>query len=280
MQNQTPSLYVPPALEELRLFVANARARLADLQSNYTKEKSRVEALRAMLFLRLRRYYEKRDKLQLIVWYRRQYLEALLRGDVDGLKKTEETYKDSISQTAKDYEETASGLADKRPLTPDEEDEISRLWKTLVKLYHPDRFAQQPDKSATYAKLTGIINCAKDNGDIATLKKIAEDPNGFILSQGWSGLDFAEEEEVKELRRLFESLEREIIKVSESLENLRASQEYELSQLIGQDQGLFERLATEKARSLEAESMTLEKEAIFLLEKIQKVNGNASITII
>jgi DNA polymerase-3 subunit epsilon len=260
--------------------VANARARLADLQSNYTKEKSRVEALRAMLFLRLRRYYEKRDKLQLIVWYRRQYLEALLRGDVDGLKKTEETYKDSISQTAKDYEETASGLADKRPLTPDEEDEISRLWKTLVKLYHPDRFAQQPDKSATYAKLTGIINCAKDNGDIATLKKIAEDPNGFILSQGWSGLDFAEEEEVKELRRLFESLEREIIKVSESLENLRASQEYELSQLIGQDQGLFERLATEKARSLEAESMTLEKEAIFLLEKIQKVNGNASITII
>ena len=35
-------------------------------------------------------------------------------------------------------------MAGKAPLTPDEEAELNRLWKKLVKLYHPDRFAHDP----------------------------------------------------------------------------------------------------------------------------------------
>ena len=50
------------------------------------------------------------------------------------------------------------------------------LWKKLVKLYHPDRFAHEPDKLATYEKLTAAINRAKEAGDIETLREIAEDP--------------------------------------------------------------------------------------------------------
>ena len=46
---------------------------------------------------------------------------------------------------------------------------------------HPDRFAHEPDKLETYAKLTSPINQAKDNGDIAVLREIADDPHGFIL---------------------------------------------------------------------------------------------------
>src|SRR5258708_2431748 len=37
------------------------------------------------------------------------------------------------------------------------------------------------------------INHAKDHGDLATLRRIAEEPHGFILRRGWTALDFGEE---------------------------------------------------------------------------------------
>ncbi len=91
-----------------------------------------------------------------------------------------------------------------KQLTAEDEAELTRLWKKLVKLFHPDRFAHQPDKLETYEKLTSAINQAKDNGDIGTLREIANDPHGFILRQGWASLDFSEEKELAQLRRLHE----------------------------------------------------------------------------
>ena len=37
------------------------------------------------------------------------------------------------------------GAAKKKELTSEEEAELAKLWKTLVKLYHPDRFAHEPE---------------------------------------------------------------------------------------------------------------------------------------
>ena len=64
--------------------------------------------------------------------------------------------------------------------------------RKLVRLYHPDRFAQEPEKQETYHRLTAAINAAKESGDLATLRMIADDPHGFILRQGWAALDFRE----------------------------------------------------------------------------------------
>ena len=50
--------------------------------------------------------------------------------------------------------ETAHTLAARRELTADEQGELRKLWKKLVSLYHPDPFAHEPDKLATYEKLT------------------------------------------------------------------------------------------------------------------------------
>ena len=138
------------------------------------------------------------------------------------------------------YEEAAAAVADKAPLTPDEEAELNRLWKKLVKLYHPDRFAHEPDKLATYEKLTAAINRAKDNGDMAALREIAEDPHGFILRQGWASLDFTDEIELAQLRRLHETLQLEIVAVIESLNQLRESPDYELCQISEQKPGVLE----------------------------------------
>lgn len=119
----------------------------------------------------------------------------------------EEEFQQAQEQNEADYEATARAMESKRTLSADDEAELKKLWKKLVSLYHPDRFANEPDKLETYGKLTAAINFAKDNGDLETLRQIASDPHGFILRQGWTDLDFAEEQKLSRLRKLWESLQ-------------------------------------------------------------------------
>ena len=103
----------------------------------------------------MREHYQKRDRLRLIVDYRKKYLDSLVRGG----------------------DEEAKSLHLTPALSPS-------------------------DAEREIAKLTAAINRAKDAGDIATLREIAEDPNGYILRQGWASLDFSDEAELNQLRRL------------------------------------------------------------------------------
>jgi DNA polymerase-3 subunit epsilon len=273
-------VYINPELEQLRQLVVGARARLAELEVSYTKEKSRVDAMQATLFRRLREHYQKRDRLRLIVDYRKKYLDSLVRGGDEEAKQAEENYERAKTQADKDYEEATAAVAKKKQLTAEEEAELNQLWKKLVKLYHPDRFANQPDKLETYHKLTAAINRAKDAGDIATLREIAEDPHGFILRQGWAKLDFSDEVELAQLRQLYETLQLEIITVIESLNQLRESPEYELCQLSEQKSGVLDELAAERMKLLETESSELEKQADRLAKEIKELSGQSSDRII
>jgi DNA polymerase III epsilon subunit-like protein len=266
-------IYFNPELKELRQLITAARARLAGSEADYTKEKSRIDAMQAILFRRLREHYEKRDRLRLIVDYRKKYLDSLVRGDDEEAKEAEENYERAKAQTDKDYKETAATLAKKKQLTAEQEAELTRLWKKLVKLYHPDRFAQEPNKLETYHKLTSAINRAKDAGDMATLREIAEDPQGFILRQGWSNLDFGEEAELGQLKRLHESLELQLLAVLESLNQLRESADYELCQLSQRAPDLLEKVAAERAKVLEQESQKLQEEAQRLAAEVEELSG-------
>ena len=176
-----------------------------------------------------------------------------------------------------DYEELAAAADKKKKLTAEQEAELTQLWKKLVKLYHPDRFASEPDKLETYHKLTAAINQAKDTGDIETLREIAEDPEGFLLRKGWATLDFSDQEELTQLRRLHETLQKEIAAVTESLKQLRASPDYELCQLAEQKPGMLDELAAERAKQLEIENAELEKQAEELAEKIKQLSGKNSL---
>jgi len=269
-------LYVNPELAQLRQLVAGERARLAELETDYTREKSRVDAMQAILFRRLRDYYQKRDRLRLVVDYRKKYLDSLVRGGDEEAKQDEENYKQAKTQTDKDYEETAASVAGKKELSVEEEVELKQLWKKLVKLYHPDRFAHEPDKLETYHKLTSAINRAKEAGDIKTLREIAEDPHGFILRQGWASLDFSDEVELAQLRRLHETLQMEIIAVLESLNQLREGPDYELCQISEQKPGMLDELAAERKKLLEKESAELEAQADGLAEEIKQLSGGES----
>ena len=105
MNATSPAISVSPELEELRQLVAGARARLAELEVDYTKEKSRVDATQAVLFRQLREHYQKRDRLRLIVYYRKKYLDSLVRGGDEEAKQAETHYEQAKAQSDRDYEE-------------------------------------------------------------------------------------------------------------------------------------------------------------------------------
>ena len=267
-------VFVSPELEELRQLVEGAREHLARLEVEYTREKSNLDALSATLFRQLRSHYEKRDRLRLVVDYRRKYLDSLLRGSDDEAEWLEGDYEKARDQTEQDYQQTAEAVANKKQLTSEEEEELVNLWKRLVKLYHPDRFAHEPDKLETYNKLTSAINEAKDNGDIATLREIANDPHSFIMRQGWHSLDFSEGEEIHQLRSVYETLQLEIISIIEALNHLRETSDYELSRLIEKKAGVLDELVAERMKLLEKETSELETQAEKLAQEIAELTGD------
>ena len=276
MKTSKPVINASPELEQLRQLVAGARAQLAELETDYTKEKSRVDAVQAVLFRLLREQYQKRDRLRLTVDYRRKFLDSITRGNAEEAKQAEQNYEQAKTQSDQDYEELAAAADKKKQLTAAQEAELTQLWKKLVKLYHPDRFANEPDKLETYHKLTAAINQAKDNGDIEMLREIAEDPHGFILRRGWANLDFNDVEELAQLKRLHETLQKEIAAVTESLKQLRESPHYELCQLSEKKPGVLDELAAERAKQLEIENAELETQADRLAKEIKRLSGKSA----
>ncbi len=260
--------------KDLRARVEVARARLAEVEAAYTIDKAKVDSLQVSLFQRLRTYRQERDRLRLIVDYRRQFLAGVLRGDDGEAERVKQAHREAEARNEREYEETAQTLAAKKELTAEDEAELGKLWKSLVKLYHPDRFAHEPDKLDTYGKLTAAINRAKDNGDFATLRQIANDPHGFILKQGWVSLDFRDEEQAKRLAELYESLMAEIRSVHAARERLRESPEFKLYELTTKKPAMLDAVAEKQRKLLEAEIAELNREAERLAGEIGKLTGN------
>jgi hypothetical protein len=145
-----------------------------------------------------------------------------------------------------------------------------------LKIRAPGFADHEPDKLEAYNKLSAAINQAKKDGDIETLREIAEDPQGFMLRQGWANLDFKDVEELAQLKRLHETLQKEIAAVTESLKQLRESPDYELCQLSEQKPGVLDELAAERAKQLEVENAELEKQAAKLATEIKKLSGKSA----
>jgi DNA polymerase-3 subunit epsilon len=227
---------------------------LAGLEAAYTIEKRKVDHLQARLFSRLRQQHQERERLRLIVDYRWQFLDSFLRQGEPAAEEVQREFHEAKARSDREYEETAAAMAAKKELTGEEEAEIAKLWKSLVKLYHPDRFAHEPDKLETYGNLTASINRAKDSGDLDTLRQIASDPHGFILKKGWASLDFRDEEQAKRMEKLLESLEAEIRSVQDAHKRLRESPEFELHSMIEKKPEMFDAVVAKQIDQLDAEN--------------------------
>ena len=206
MKKTTSNTGVNSELEQLLQSVGGARARLAELEVELAREKSRVEAAQAVLFRHLLEHNQKRDRLRLAVHYRQKFLDSFVRNDTDEVEQAERDLAQAKARLDEDYETMAAATEKSKPLTAEQEAELKQFWEKLVTLHQPDRFANEPDKRNTFHKLAAAIRQARDTGDVETLGKIAEDPLAFLLCQGGIKLDFSDPDEPVELMRLHETL--------------------------------------------------------------------------
>jgi DNA polymerase-3 subunit epsilon len=272
-------VYVNVEVGQLQKLIAQARSRLAELETAYTKDRRAVDLMQAKIFNLVRPHYQARDRLKLIVDYRQKYINSLLKDGEEEAVQVAEEYKNAKAQSDANYEQAARSASNQKELTANEEEELKALWKKLVRLYHPDRFAQQADKIETYEKLTSVINRAKEDGNVDLLREIATDTAAFILRQGWTTLDFADEVELKSMRKLYAMLQREIVDILDTTNRLRESAEFELYSLSEERPELLEQVANDQINCIAAEIAKLELEAARLKDDIAELSGNIDISI-
>lgn len=253
-----------PDIARLKTLIEAARARLADLEVTYTRERQTVAVTQARLFELLRLHFQRRDQLRLQLCYRKRYLETLLFAGEEEASAVDEEFEQAKTQSDAEYERAAAESAARKDLSEEEEIELKGLWRKLVRLFHPDRFMDDESKQAAYQQLTAEINRARDEGDIERMREIASDPLGFMASQGWSVIALDDSEELDKLRCLYEALEGKVIELLEALETLHQSAEYELHQLVSAQPDLLSKVAEAQAIALAQENSVLEAD----LEKI------------
>jgi DNA polymerase III epsilon subunit-like protein len=111
------TLYRNLEVERLQALIASARSRLAELQSAYTKDKSAVDHIQAQIFELVREQYQARDRIKLIVEYRRKFLDALMAEGDEQAEQVANEYKDARAESDTNYDEASAAAANKRILS-------------------------------------------------------------------------------------------------------------------------------------------------------------------
>jgi DNA polymerase III epsilon subunit-like protein len=262
-----------PEMELYQRLVDAARNRLAELQLEYGIEKSKVDSVRSKLFAALRTTYQERDRLRLLVQFRKAFIDRLLAEGEEAAGATAGDYQRESAEKDREYDSTASALEGKRKLNEEETSRLKQLWKKLVRMFHPDLHEQDPKKRKTYERLTQAINEARDRGDIELLERIAKDPQAFILQQGWASVYLDDDRGLKELRSLYEHLQAKILEIIETLAEVRASAEMEIYREVEKDEKVIDRIAAAQRTELEQEIVTLQAEAEQGAEEARQLAG-------
>ena len=105
------------------------------------------------------------------------------------------------------------------------------------------------------------------------LREIAADTSGFILRQGWTKLDFADDTEAKSMRKLYETLQLEIVNILDEINQLRESGDFELYSLSQKQAGLLRDVANDQIEAITAEIAHLNSEAEQLKREIAELTG-------
>lgn len=269
--------YRNPERETLNRLIEAARARLAELEVESVREHQAVAAIQSRLFVRLRSLYEQRDQLRLIIDYRRRYLDVLLIEGEEVAADIAPDYEQARAETKSEYEDAAAEASERRELSEPEAREIKTLFRSLVRLYHPDRYAHDPERQAIHERLMQLINHARDHGNIERLREIAHDPNAFLERQGLGTLDFSDDADLTKLSQLHDALQVRILTKLEDLVRLRESHDYELHRLSQERPELLDTIAESYAAEIRAEIAELEDEAGQLAEEITNLTGIADL---
>ncbi len=97
----------------------------------------------------------------------------------------------------------------------EEKEDIKKLWKKLVHLFHPD-LAQSPDDRKNREEIMKQINIAYRKHDYATLAQIHEKQS----------IEHIEDYSVEQLHNVYSTIENAIIRIAANYQSLKKSQWY------------------------------------------------------
>ncbi|MDB4720391.1 hypothetical protein OAF65_01625, partial [Verrucomicrobiales bacterium] len=268
-------IYQEPEVRQYKALIETSRGRLAELETEFGVEKAKIESVRAALFKVLRPLYEERDNLTLLIEYRTIFIDRLLSEGEEAAEEASGEYGKASREQEEEYDSTASQLEGKKELSEEEETKLKQLWRKLVNLFHPDRHEDDPEKRRTFELLTGVINDAKERGDIDLLEKIAKDPEAFILQQGWASVSLDDSEGAQKVRALYEHLQVRILTLIEVIDALKQSPDYELYMFEKEKAGTIDEVIDGQKQALEEALVNLRAEAEKKAKEIEELTGNA-----
>jgi DNA polymerase-3 subunit epsilon len=211
--------------------------------------------------------------LRIRVLYRRRYLNSI-SSNYDDLDEIRDSYEKERSRSEQEYDEASKIAESQKSLTEDQQAELKALFRKLVKLFHPDRHVNDPEAYKAYTLLTQEITTARDAGDIDKLREIASDPQAYARKLGAGLIDLSDEAELGKLRRLYESIQSQILEMLEALDELRSDPKYELAQLSARRPDYLNEVAEEYRADIEKECESLEREAEELASQIEELTGS------
>jgi len=268
--------YVDPNIKKLQDLIENTRNRLAELSAEFMAENRAVDATSSSLFSRLKDEYRRRDRLALIVSYRKRFIDTLLDQGEDEAEALSHEFERDKDEAEKDYEEALQHASETKNLTDAEQAEIKSIWRKLARVFHPDRSSDDPDQKAVHEKLLTIINNAKDMGDVELLREISEDPRAYMTRQGWDAPLREDAVDAEALRALYESISLEVIQRIEDLNRLRESNGYAILMFCRTHSDGFEKLVLQHQEMLLEEIKTLEIEAEQKSAEITELLGRSA----
>ena len=236
---------------------------------------ARADFIQRRLYALLRDRYRRRDRLERLVEYRLRYVDTLLQDGEEQAENVAGAHEEAQVELEADYEALDRDVDRRTQPTPEQEQEIKMLWRKLVKMYHPDRHAEEPEKQERYNLLMQDINQARDKGDVEVMREIANDPQGYIERQGWGRLDIDDGDDPDHLTRLYEGLRTQIATLLDRLNALHESSAFDMHRRIEAAPEVLDEIVEEQGAILDEEIAALEAQAREAGRKIEALTGEA-----
>lgn len=269
--------YVDLDAKKYEQLIRLSRERLSELSATFMEEKRKIEFNNAALFRRVEEYYQRRDKLVLVIKYRRSFLDVLLTDGEEEAETVTDEYNEAQAEADQEYEDARKKTENIKALSEEEAAQLQDLWKSLVKVFHPDRYRSEPEKQAIYEKLISVINDARETGNIDLLVEISKNPDAYIDKQGWTSIDLDVQSKSINLKKLYEAIEVEIVERIEALTELRGSPDYRVAMYCNGNSERLEEVAKQQIEALNEEISDLRQEAERLKNEIEELTENQAL---
>lgn len=266
-------VYLQAETENLKTQIELSKERVIELESELTETFNNINVIDSKLYALLRDEYKLIDELKLLVEHREQYIEKLLSEGEEAAEQTLEEFNEKTGQHNQDYEEADAFCSVQKSLCNEEKQELRKLFKKLMRLFHPDRFAGNEDAYRSYTVLSQLINEAKQESNLSLLKEIANNPEKFIRDNGLESLDLSDESDFDKLVKLHQSLQIRILELIEQLDGLKDASSFKLYLQTLTEPEHIERVALKKKLMLNDEVEELERRASELKTQIEELEG-------